>query len=150
MNIIVFIRFYFIFSFFINSNLNLDETPRNLRRFLLSSLVKMSKFCEIRPDFVGIVNPGNYNLCPGACLETATFLGRVERYLATRIFRSSFKILLGLLPVCCFEFLQYKRVRAFSIGTFFRHVPSCLFYLSNLSIAYLGTFLDGGSNILLQ
>lgn len=58
MNIIVFIRFYFIFSFFINLNLNLDETPRNLKRFLLSSLVGTSKFREIRPDFVGIVNPG--------------------------------------------------------------------------------------------
>ena len=58
MNIILFIRFYLIFSFFINSNLNLDETLRNLRRFLLSSLVETSQFREIRPDFVGIVNPG--------------------------------------------------------------------------------------------
>ena len=57
MNIILFIRFFFDFFFFINSNLNLYETSRNLRRFLLSSIVEMSKFREIQSDFVGIVNP---------------------------------------------------------------------------------------------
>jgi hypothetical protein len=56
MNIILFIRFYLFFSFFINSNLNLDETHRNLRRLLLSSLVETSKFRKIRSVFVGIVN----------------------------------------------------------------------------------------------
>ena len=64
MNIIPFIRFYLIVSFFINSNLNfinsnlnLNETHRNLRRLLLSSLVETSKFRGIRPVFVVIVNP---------------------------------------------------------------------------------------------
>ena len=62
MNIILFIRFYLIFSFFINSNLNLDETYRNLRQLLLLSLIETSKFNEIRPVFVGIVNPYCFSL----------------------------------------------------------------------------------------
>ena len=58
MNIILFIRFYLVFSFFfINSNLNLDETHRNLRRLLLSSLIETSEFHVIWPVFIGIVNP---------------------------------------------------------------------------------------------
>ncbi len=62
MNIILFVRFYLIFFLIINSNLNLDETNQNLRRFLLSSLVETLKFHGIRSIFVGIVNPSHIHL----------------------------------------------------------------------------------------
>ena len=60
MNIILFTRFYLIVSFFINSNLNLDKTHRNLRWLLFSSLIKTLKFRRIQPIFVGIVTPDTY------------------------------------------------------------------------------------------
>ncbi len=45
-------KILFDFFFFINLNLNLDETHRNLKRLLLSSLNKTSKFRGIQPIFV--------------------------------------------------------------------------------------------------
>ena len=54
MNIILFIRFYLIFSLFYQFKFELRFTHRNLRWFLLSSLVETLKFHGIRPVFVGI------------------------------------------------------------------------------------------------